>query len=62
MVDTTNTVKFFKEPVDTKPSTDTDEILNQYINLLDRIYTEDDEYREIINNVRKGVINDRTSK
>lgn len=62
MVDTTNTVKFFKEPVDTKPSTDTDEILNQYINLLDRIYKEDDEYREIINNVRKGVINDRTSK
>ena len=62
MTDTRNYVTCFEKPIETKPSTDTDEILNQYINLLDRIYTEDDEYREIINNVRKGVINDRTSK
>lgn len=58
MTDTRNYVTCFEKPIETKPSTDTDEILNQYINLLDRIYTEDDEYRKIINNVRKGVIND----
>lgn len=52
----------FGNNVDTKPSSDTDEVLEMYINTLDRIYKEDDEYREIINNVRKGVINDRTSK
>ena len=60
MVDTTKTYDW--NNVDTKPSTDTDEILNQYINLLDRIYTEDEEYRKIIINSRKGVTNDRTSK
>ena len=48
--------------IDTKPSSDTDEIIEMYINTLDRIYKEDDEYREIIINSRKGVINDRTSK
>ena len=58
MTDTRNYVTCFEKPIEIKPSTDTDEILNQYINLLDRIYTEDDEYRKIINNVRKGVIND----
>ena len=52
----------FVNNVDTKPFSDTDEVLEMYINTLNRIYKEDDEYREIINNVRKGVINDRTSK
>lgn len=52
----------FGNNVDAKLSSDTDEIIEMYINTLDRIYKEDDEYREIINNVRKGVINGRTSK
>lgn len=64
MVDTTNVVKSFKEPVDTKTSTDTDEIMEIYLKYLDNILETDEEYKTIVNNnyVRKGESNDRTSE
>ena len=60
MSDTRNKLQFFKEPVDTKSTTDTDDFLNEYLRVLDRIIEEDVEYNTIVNNnyVRKGDAND----
>lgn len=64
MSDTRNKIQFFKEPVDTRPSTDTDEIIEEYLKCLDNILTEDEDYNTIVNNnyVRKGEINDDRSR
>ena len=64
MSDTRNKIQFFKEPVDTRPSTDTDEIIEEYLKCLDNILTEDEDYNTIVNNnyVRKGEINDDSSR
>lgn len=54
----------FQPKNDTKPSTDTDRIIEQYLYLLDRIVEEDEEVSTIVNNnyVRKGEINDDSSR
>lgn len=59
------TVKFdFGNNVDTRPSTDTDEIIEEYLKYLDNILTEDEEYSTIVHNnyVRKGEEYDRIRK
>jgi len=56
MSDTRNKIQFFKEPVDTQSSTDTDEIIEEYLKCLDNILTEDEDYNTMVYNnyVRKG--------
>lgn len=56
MSDTRNKIQFFKEPVDTQPSNDTDEIMEMYLKHLDNILETDEEYQTIVNTnyVRKG--------
>lgn len=49
MTDTRNKLQFFKEPVETKPSTDTDEIIEEYMKCLENIFEEDEEIRTIVN-------------
>ena len=53
---TRNKIQFFKEPVDTQSSTDTDEIIEEYLKCLDNILTEDEDYNTMVYNnyVRKG--------
>jgi hypothetical protein len=62
MSDTRNKLQFFKEPVETKSSTDTDDFLNEYLRTLDRIIEEDEDYNTIVNTNYKGANHDRTSK
>ncbi len=59
------TVKFnFGNNVDTRPSTDPDAIIDEYLKYLDDILTEDEEYSTIVYNnyVRKGEEYDRCRK
>ena len=55
MTDTRNFVTCFEKPIETKPSTDTDEIMTSYLKCLENILTEDEEYSTIVKNnyVRK---------
>ena len=64
MSDTRNFVTCFEKPIETKPSTDTDEIMEMYLKHLNNIIENDEEYNTIVNNnyVRKGESNDRTSE
>lgn len=61
---TDTTVKFNLRNTDTRPSTDMDEIIEEYLKYLDDILTEDEEYSTIVYNnyVRKGEENDRSRK
>jgi len=61
MSDTRNKLQYFKEPVETKSSTDTDEFLNEYLRALDRIIEGDDDYNTIVNTNYKGANHDRTN-
>ena len=64
MSDTRNFVTCFEKPIETKPSTDTDEIMEMYLKNLNNILETYEEYNTIVNNnyVRKGESNDRTSE
>ena len=48
MTDTRNFVTCFKKPIETKPSTDTDEVLESYLKILNDIMDEE-EYNTIVN-------------
>ena len=50
MSDTTNKLYYSEPPVDTKPSTDTDEIIEEYLKCLDNILTEDEDYNTMVYN------------
>ena len=64
MSDTRNFVTCFEKPIETKSSTDTDEIMEMYLKHLNNILETDEEYNTIVNNnyVKKGESNDRTSE
>ena len=61
---TDTTVKFNLRNTDTRPSTDMNEIIEEYLKYLDDILTEDEEYSTIVYNnyVRKGEEYDRSRK
>ena len=48
MTDTRNFVTCFEKPIETKPSTDTDEVLENYLKILNDIMDEE-EYNTIVN-------------
>ena len=48
MTDTRNFVTCFEKPIETKPSTDTDEVLESYLKILNDIINEE-EYNTIVN-------------
>ncbi len=48
MTDTRNFVTCFEKPIETKPSTDTDEVLESYLKILNDIMNEE-EYNTIVN-------------
>ena len=48
MTDTRNFVTCFEKPIETKPSTDTDEVLENYLKILNDIMNEE-EYNTIVN-------------
>lgn len=48
MTDTRNYVTCFEKPVETKPSTDTDEVLENYLKILNDIMNEE-EFNTIVN-------------
>ena len=48
MTDTRNFVTCFKKPIEIKPSTDTDEVLESYLKILNDIMNEE-EYNTIVN-------------
>ena len=54
MTDTRNFVTCFEKPIETKPSTDTDEVLENYLKILNDIMNEE-EYNTIVNtnNIRR---------
>lgn len=62
MSDTRNKLQYFKEPANTQSSTDTDDVLNEYLRTLYRIIEEDDDYNTIVNTNYKGENYDRASK
>lgn len=53
MTDTRNFVTCFEKPIETKPSTDTDEVLENYLKILNDIMDEE-EYTTIVNTNYKG--------
>jgi hypothetical protein len=61
MTDTRNFVTCFEKPIETKPSTDTDEVLESYLKILNDIMDEE-EYNTIVETNYKGANHERTSK
>ena len=60
MTDTRNFVTCFEKHIETKPSTDTDEVLESYLKILSDIMNEE-EYTTIVNINYKGAYHDRTN-
>ena len=60
MTDTRNFVTCFEKPIETKPSTDTDEVLESYLKILNDIMDEE-EYNTIVETNYKGANNGRTN-
>lgn len=57
MTDTRNFVTCFEKPIETKPSTDTDEVLESYLKILNDIMNEE-EYNTIVETNYKGAKHD----
>lgn len=57
MTDTRNFVTCFEKPIETKPSIDTDEVLESYLKILNDIMNEE-EYNTIVNTNYKGANHD----
>ena len=60
MTDTRNFVTCFEKPIETKPSTDTDEVLESYLKILNDIMDEE-EYNTIVETNYKGANYGRTN-